>query len=166
MKMPLILNLDLLYRCLVGEYEFVLFGGVVGMLISRAQLSDFLDDDFMTDGLADEVAKAFIAWLVESAERLVICEQNPVLLKLKLQRLALKGRSIRKILVLWDNSDSKINAYQLINLEGLQEAIDGPNMGSLLLLEKMIEIMVEKDKQVKHSVEGFRPFGWKSKKCA
>ena len=53
------------------------------MLISRVQLAGFLDDEFMTEGLSEDVAKVFITWLIERAERLAECEKNPVLLKLK-----------------------------------------------------------------------------------
>ena len=42
------------------------------MLISRVQLAGFLDDEFMTEGLAEDVAKVFINWLIERAEKLVV----------------------------------------------------------------------------------------------
>ena len=85
----------MLYRLAVGWGKELFSSGEVLMLISRVQLAGFLDDEFMTEGLAEDVAKVFINWLIERAEKLVVCEKNHVLLKLKLQRLATKGRSIR-----------------------------------------------------------------------
>lgn len=59
--------------CCLGEG--IVFAGEVLMLISRVQLAGFLDDEFMTEGLSEDVAKVFITWLIERAERLAECEK-------------------------------------------------------------------------------------------
>jgi hypothetical protein len=129
--------------------------GEVLMLISRVQLAGFLDDEFMTEGLAEDVAKVFINWLIERAEKLVVCEKNPVLLKLKLQRLAIKGRSLRKILVLWEIEGQRANAHQLLAAEELHEVLEEYPNDCMSLLLRMIKVLTKRDRETVHSVTAF-----------
>ena len=129
--------------------------GEVLMLISRVQLAGFLDDEFMTEGLSEDVAKVFITWLIERAERLVVCEKNPVLLKLKLQRWATKGRAIRKILVLWEIDGQRANSHQLLAAEELHEVLEEYPDDCMSLLLRMIKVIAKRDRGTVHSVEAF-----------
>lgn len=129
--------------------------GEVLMLISRVQLAGFLDDEFMTEGLSEDVAKVFITWLIERAERLVVCEKNPVLLKLKLQRLAIKGRSIRKILILWEIEGQRANAHQLLAAEELHEVLEEYPSDCLSLLLRMVKVLTKRDRETVYSVTVF-----------
>jgi len=153
-KVPLKRYLFVLYRLLVGWGKTVFAGGVL-MLISRVQLAGFLDDEFMTDGLAEDVAKVFINWLIERAEKLVVCEKNPVLLKLKLQRLATKGRSIRKILVLWEIEGQRANAHQLLAAEELHEVLEEYPSDCMSLLLRIVKVLTKRDRETVHSVPSF-----------
>ena len=125
------------------------------MFISRVQLSAFLDDELMTDGLNEDVGKVIVTWLVSRAEKLVKFEKNPVLLKLKLQRWATKGRSIRKILFLWEIEGQRANAHQLLAVEGLQEVLEVYPSDTMNLLKRMMKLMIVKDQEIVHSVKTF-----------
>jgi hypothetical protein len=140
--------------------------GEVLMLISRIQLAGFLDDDFMTEGLAEDVAKVFINWLIERAEKLVVYEKNPVLLKLKLQRLANKGRSIRKILVLWEMEGQRANSHQLLAAEELHEVLEEYPCDCMSLLFRMIKVLTKRDRETVHSVTAFGVDSELKRKCA
>lgn len=136
------------------------------MLISRLQLAGFLDDEFMTEGLAEDVAKVFINWLIDRAEKLVVFEKNPVLLKLKLQRLANKGRSIRKILVLWELEGQRANSHQLLAAEELHEVLEEYPSDSMSLLLRMIKVLTKRDRETLHSVAPFGEDSVMKRKCA
>lgn len=145
----------MLYRLAVGWGKELFSSGEVLMLISRVQLAGFLDDEFMTEGLAEDVAKVFINWLIERAEKLVVCEKNHVLLKLKLQRLATKGRSIRKILVLWEIEGQRANAHQLLAAEELHDVLEEYPSDCMSLLLRMVKVLTKKDRETVHSVAAF-----------
>ena len=156
----------MLYRFHVGWGTELFLPGEVLMLISRFQLAGFLDDDFMTEGLAEDVAKVFINWLIERAEKLVVFEKNPVLLKLKLQRLANKGRSIRKILVLWELEGQRANSHQLLAAEELHEVLEEYPGDSMSLLLRMVKVLTKRDRETVHSVTAFGEDSGMKRKCA
>jgi hypothetical protein len=78
-----------------------------------------------------------------------------VLLKLKLQRLATKGRSIRKILVLWEIEGQRANAHQLLAAEELHEVLEEYPNDCMSLLLRMVKVLTKRDRETVHSVTAF-----------
>jgi len=82
-------------------------------MIAKQFLSQILDNEALTRGLADPEARMLVEWLVDQAERLALAESTLENLTNRVSGLCRKGRAISRFVGLWCHQDARSAALQL-----------------------------------------------------
>jgi hypothetical protein len=80
-------------------------------------LSQIVDNEALTRGLADPEARMLVEWLVEQAERLVGTAPSPEALAAEVARLCRRARAVARFVGLWCHEGGRRAAYQLAAVE-------------------------------------------------
>lgn len=86
-------------------------------MLAKKDLSQILDDDALTRGLADPEARALVEWLVERAERLGAASADEAEVRQGIRRLCGRGRLISRFVLLWCHRAARGAAVQLAATE-------------------------------------------------
>src|ERR1700674_763795 len=86
-------------------------------MLAKPLLSQILENDALTRGLADPEARILVEWLVEQAEQFAHDAMPREDVLNEVQRLCLRGRTIGRFVTLWCHNGERGAAVQLAATE-------------------------------------------------
>jgi hypothetical protein len=90
-------------------------------------ISRIMDDEGITDGLADPEARLLIEWLVEQAEGIAANSVEENAAWKEIEALCRRARSIRQFVALWCHREDHAAATQLAGAEKLDWTLPSPD---------------------------------------
>lgn len=86
-------------------------------MVARCHLSQILDDDGLTRGLADPEARILVEWLVDQADGFFRASPSPESASHELHKCCRKARAISRFVHLWCHQKERGAACQLAGAE-------------------------------------------------
>ncbi len=109
------------------------------LLLARPLLSQVLDNDAVTRGLADPEARILVEWLVERAERLAESAADEQAARTELAGLCRRARAISRFVELWCHRRERGAAGQLAVAERFNWPLPGPWADPCELMQNILD---------------------------
>lgn len=108
-------------------------------MLAKPLLSDILDNDALTRGLADPEARILVEWLVEQAEQLDESGSSEESLASEVKSLCFRARAIVRFVVLWCHQNQRAAATQLAATERFPWPLPATAIDPCELMEAILD---------------------------
>lgn len=108
-------------------------------MLAKTLLSQVLDNDAVTRGLADPEARMLIEWLVERAEHLAESAKDEAVARRELNALCRRARSFRCFVELWCHLRQRGGAVQLAAAERFRWPLPPANIDPCELMQHILD---------------------------
>lgn len=109
------------------------------MMVARSQLSQILDDECLTRGLADPEARILVEWLVEQADGFFQASECPETAGRELRKCCRRARAISRFVTLWCHQKERGAACQLAGAERFSWPLPAMAIDPCELMEEILD---------------------------